>query len=391
MESNPNENNIPSNAPQGIPAVPVQPAPNENVPVPDAPAAPANTRPSAPISLWPEKKVQPPPFRMPATLTASATPSVSGTTEQRVDDPLGVSSGKPIHLSDEGPVHGSSADLIRPLRTYREDVAEAVRKQRLSAVGIVAREQDRGERAALSEPVRGSRTLIVAASVLIILAGLGAGGLAYYVQKKRAVEPTATAVPSLLFVDERTRVQTDGTTTRSFLVRLKDENDAVRLALGGIAQMYFTHGTGAAERTLSAPEFFAAIGARVSAEFIRALKDEFTVGVHVFDGNQPFIILTTDLYENAFAGMLDWEETMSEDLEPFFGPAVRSTTTSEVRIGGIFQNKILKNQDVRVLTDAAGKTALLYGFRDRRTIILTTNENTWNEVNVRLSTARLSQ
>ncbi len=379
MENNTNENSIP-NQPRETPAA-APPAP-ANAAAPIAPGAAQQNTPS--VSLWPEKKTEPPPFRAP--LAARAPEAMA----QKIDDPLGVNSGKPIRLAEEG-IAPSSADLIRPLRTYRDDVAEAVKKQRLSAVGIVAREQDRGARASFAEPARGSRTLAVAASVLLILAGIGAGGFAYYTKKNTTVEPAVTAVPSLLFVDERTHVPTDGTTTRSLLVRLKKENDAVRLTLGAIAQMYFTHGSDTAEHTLSAPEFLAAIGARVSAEFVRALRDEFTVGTHVFDGNQPFIILTTDLYENAFAGMLAWETTLSEDLEPFFGPAIRSTTTSETRIGGVFQNKILKNQDVRVLADGAGKTALLYGFRDRRTIIVTTNENTWNEINVRLSTARLSQ
>ncbi len=387
MENNPNENNTPSQ-PQGIPPVPAQPAP---VSAP-APIAQSTARPSTPpVSLWPEKKPQEktaPPFRAP--VTPAGTPGIA---ERKIDDPLGVNSGKPIHLADEADEGGtpSGVDLIRPLRTYRDDVAQAVKKNRVSAVSMVAREQDRGPRGTFGGPAQRSRTLVTLAGIFLILAGLSAGGYAYYVKKSRVVEPIETAIPSLIFVDQRVRVQTDGTTIRSFLVRLKNQNDATALTLGAIAQMYFTHGAGDAERTLSAPEFLAAIGARVSAEFVRALRDEFTVGTHVFDGNQPFIVLTTDLYENAFSGMLDWEATMSEDLEPFFGPAVRSTTTAETRVGGVFQNKILKNQDVRILTDSAGKTALLYGFRDRRTIIVTTNENTWNEINARLSTARLSQ
>jgi hypothetical protein len=187
------------------------------------------------------------------------------------------------------------------------------------------------------------------------------------------------------------RIPIDDTTTRSLRVRAKSVSDATTLSLGAIAQIYFTRGTETTRHILSAPEFLAAIGARVSAEFVRSLKDEFTAGTHAFDGNQPFIILTTDLYENAFAGMLAWEETLSEDLEPFFGDAVRDVQKNDVHIGGIFQNKILKNQDVRVLTNSEGNIVLLYGFRDRKTIVITTNENTWNEVHTRLSSARLSQ
>lgn len=89
--------------------------------------------------------------------------------------------------------------------------------------------------------------------------------------------------------------------------------------------------------------------------------------------------------------MLAWEETLSEDLEPFFGTAIRSAVAGEPRIGGIFESRVIGNRDVRVLPNAEGTTALLYGFRDPATIILTTNENTWAEVNARLSSARRSQ
>ena len=117
-------------------------------------------------------------------------------------------------------------------------------------------------------------------------------------------------------------------------------------------------------------------------------------GVHSFDGNHPFLVLKTGFYENAFAGMLEWERYMKDDLAPLFGPAktkipsgqIVADTVQEPEL--VFVDSVIKNKDTRILRGKNGKTELLYSFVDKNTIIITTNEHTLEEVFVRHTTSK---
>ena len=68
------------------------------------------------------------------------------------------------------------------------------------------------------------------------------------------------------------------------------------------------------------------------------------IGVYSWNGNQPFIILKTDSYENAFAGMLSWEKNIAGDLSALFPrnipPPMEETTATTEQI--LSYKKILK-------------------------------------------------
>jgi hypothetical protein len=85
--------------------------------------------------------------------------------------------------------------------------------------------------------------------------------------------------------------------------------------------------------SISAQEFFARISPNVPGAFVRSLGPTFVAGF--YNNNsiwQPVIITRIDSYENAFSGMLAWENTLVEDFSPFFKtvpvPVAASTPTS---------------------------------------------------------------
>jgi hypothetical protein len=46
---------------------------------------------------------------------------------------------------------------------------------------------------------------------------------------------------------------------------------------------------------------------------------------------------------------------------------------------------VVKNKDTRILRDSHGNTVLLYSFINKETLIITTNEATFNEIYDRLT------
>ena len=45
-----------------------------------------------------------------------------------------------------------------------------------------------------------------------------------------------------------------------------------------------------------------------------------------------------------------------------------------------FEDRIIRNKDVRVMKDSAGNIVLLYGFLDQKNLVITTNEQTFQEI-----------
>jgi hypothetical protein len=138
----------------------------------------------------------------------------------------------------------------------------------------------------------------------------------------------------------------------------------------------------------------------------RSLRPEYIVGVHIHTTRDPFIILRTSSYDNTFAAMLEWEKTMPGDLHGFIvattTPQATTTAKTTKTTKGktktppaaatttplVFKDVIIRNKNVRVVSDASGKPLLMYSFPNKETIVITTNEDTFKEVIGRLSASQ---
>lgn len=132
----------------------------------------------------------------------------------------------------------------------------------------------------------------------------------------------------------------------------------------------------------SVSELLAALELRVSGSFGRSIR-ELTFGSH--RGTEPYVVLSVSNFDTAFAGMLQWEQSMSIDLEPLFGPAVRESfdesarTVSQVR-SSFFKDAIVANTSVRILVDDTNTERIVYGFVDPFTILITTTSNSYERL-----------
>ena len=103
----------------------------------------------------------------------------------------------------------------------------------------------------------------------------------------------------------------------------------------------------------------------------------------------PYIILKTNNFESAFAGMVEWEVSISKDLTPFFGPVVDKslkleTGDSKQIVAAKFVDTHVNNRRIRILYDETGLERIVYGIHNQNTIIITTNQTDWIELVNRL-------
>jgi hypothetical protein len=117
---------------------------------------------------------------------------------------------------------------------------------------------------------------------------------------------------------------------------------------------------------------------------------DFMVGTFSFGKNLPFIILKTSYFENAYAGMLSWENDLEKDFQVLFrltgyqtaGGILAELTPTTIKK---FSDSVIVNKDVRILKDETGQIMLLYGIIDKETIIITVNDTAFKEILTRLN------
>ncbi len=85
--------------------------------------------------------------------------------------------------------------------------------------------------------------------------------------------------------------------------------------------------------------------------------------------NEPVIILSVSDGATARGSMFLWENSMSQDLSPWFGIALGAGTESNTT----FKDSQSANYDVRVLKDDIGTERITYGIIGQTTILITTN------------------
>ncbi len=227
------------------------------------------------------------------------------------------------------------------------------------------------------------------------------GGALFLVYTKLSVEnPMPGEVTPISFSDYQDKVLTDGFTRVNLVASIDSLKSNTTYTAGSILNIVLvetdstlTKDGKRKDRLLETPGLFSLLNTRATPSFIRSLDPEFVLGLHIINDGEPFLILKSNFYDSAFSGMLSLETTMAADLLEIFTRAKPPVATStETYIGDkvgdwndTFEDKVVKNKDVRILKDSAGKTVLLYSFINKETLVITTNEDTFNEIYNRLT------
>lgn len=276
---------------------------------------------------------------------------------------------------------------IKPVRTFKTDAEEAVRYQNISAVDIAVAEQKKREKTPIQYvEERRSRpgALVATAFVLIIIL---AGGWFYWFKTSQMEksEPVRASIETIIPY-----------TVGSTLV-LRSESDALvligaklRTANVGLGNVYALVPTLKATSTAYADISLVFADANMPDRLARSLAPEYMIGTYTYDVNGPFVILKNTFFQNAFAGMLEWEKDMRNDLLSLIQvsyPSEESVPADTDR----FEDVVISNIDARALRGGNGWIILAYIFADPETMVVATNENTLKYVLDRLLTVKTVQ
>jgi hypothetical protein len=306
----------------------------------------------------------------------------------------------PKTVAPAAPVKKEEA-VVKAIETYQGDIEKLIENKNVSVVSIAAAEaQRRGITPPEASPHEGTgpmvRNILMVAGGIVALTA-AALSLLFVFRPAPTVQVAVEAPSPFINVDQTLTftVPADQLEHRAAITALETQRENVSLSLGLVARFLLAESKAATTSDLAplgTATVLKALSPNIPDTLVRALDQKnFLLGIHSFDGNQPFLILSTDSYEQAFSGMLSWETSMQGDLAPFFtrtprehipeeGIASTTPDPSQTFVQTGFIDKIVENHDARVIQNNTGDILLLWTFLDRNTIVVTTNEFTLREI-----------
>lgn len=296
----------------------------------------------------------------------------------------------------------------------KTDFQDKVGRERASSFSVLAADADAGKPLTVVKNRRAISSgfpMIAASIVLVILGSSFALGAFFFVESRKPQIPTPLSVPSLIAFDEKGRLE--GTSANDLLRALAAASDT-ELLEGNVMVTYISTqitATSTKEKgIIHVPQpggtLFKALPLQAPDILIRSVLDESTIGVVRAGGQtRPFFILKVTSYDRSFRGMLSWESTMPRALASLYPsypvadplPVAATATTTQAttttprietpRADG-FVDSVVRNYDVRVLRDGEGRSLMLYGYRDKETLIIARDEAAFVEIVNRLTAAK---
>ncbi len=283
------------------------------------------------------------------------------------------------------------------VRTYKSDVESAIKNDHVSSINIAMAENEKmrkkieGEATKITPSEYSKNKIIIFISLALVFVGV-IGLIIVLIVKNQSSVPVAQVqeMPALITAEYKDELNTDVIVKGNFNRALSSRLNDIQIAVNNFYSPYITTGATSTKRLITASEFVTLAGFKIPDVVKRNLQPDFMVGMYAFSQNLPFIIFKTSSFENTYAGMLDWEKDLENDLQVIFrlpgyennGGLLNALNPTTQRK---FEDKVIVNKDVRLIHGIDGKTELLYSILDKDTIIITVNDVAFKEIVNRLN------
>jgi hypothetical protein len=233
--------------------------------------------------------------------------------------------------------------------------------------------------------------LLTIISVVFIGAGIFEGYLLYtkmQANKAPVVLNEPIVIPSVLPKDKQISLTIGSEKGNNLVTKIYGELTKQSAPTGKIIELRLFEQDAATTKYVAASSFIDKLNTHMPDVITRSLTDRWMLGLFGEETGQQttFLALTTDFFQNAFAGMLAWEErSMADDLALLLNFKDRakkdeiasSTVSSYFGINGRFSDKTIRNRDVREFRSLSGDLLFLYSFINKETLLITTTESSF--------------
>ncbi len=299
-----------------------------------------------------------------------------------------VTSAPTIPRSGSGVVPKDSQNKI--IKTYKSDAADAVRSQQqvsVAKIAIAQENQRRAEGEEIGAAPKKRTGLIFVAIILLLLGAAAIPTVKYILNQKTVAVPIAVEKTIIPFDHQENALLNYATRTELLaalgVVKAKPQTNFSIEYIKILENIFDANQKNVP--TKIAPDIFAGIlGPNMPSALARSFDSDYMFGIANSNNPKPFLLFITSSYEQTFANMLKWETKMTTDLAPIFNLNLSSTTAT-------FTDQVIINKDVRAITAPDGTIVFLYGFLDNNTLVITTDPQTFQDINSRYVAARFVQ
>ncbi len=210
--------------------------------------------------------------------------------------------------------------------------------------------------------------------------------------------------PTLFFKTEKeTSIHIDGGDQNSIKQLIQTEKQK-NLPLGYIEKINFVQTNGSSTTNVTTANLLTQLKAAAPDSLVRTLSQNYLFGIYAYNSQKDsFFLVNVDSYDQAYAGMIAWENTLRVTFGGLFinpivstAPttnvsatiAATSTTTASSTIPQgepVFIDKVIDNRDTRVLVDGQGNVEMIYTFVDSHTLLIASSVAMFREVINRLT------
>jgi hypothetical protein len=230
-------------------------------------------------------------------------------------------------------------------------------------------------------------------AIISLILVCGGGYYAFYLYQKSPLASTPTnnnntstsqieRAKSIISPDSKILISITGKNQNSIVSAIKTEVSKSQPEKT-IKEIILTESNGEIISKVKAEKILNTIGVNTPELFSRSISDDWMLGVYSGTGEQKsvFIITTNNFFQNTFAGLIQWEKTMPEDLKQYL---YTESNNQDFTIRGQYKDKIIKNKDVREYVADNGHISFLYSFISNDKLVITDSEDALEEIITKL-------
>lgn len=286
---------------------------------------------------------------------------------------------KPVQQVPQSPT-------LKGIETYAEDMARAAENiQGMEIKKLIEKDEDFNRQQENTSPESKRNKifmlvsgLLLTATVVIIFLAVKLGG------NTPAVIPVQQS-QQLIYTDKNQFLPIDGLTKDQITQTINNEVSSTDVKAGGIEAIYLTENN----KVIGFNRFATLLEMNVPPEVTSYTNDSFLMGVYNGTTKTFFILLKVNSFTDIFPGFKLWENKMFSDLHDLFGTPLNASTQDLLTKD--FADTIVNNKNARTLTDDNGNTVLEYVYANDTSVVIIANDETANEIMLRLSTGQVGK
>jgi SepF-like predicted cell division protein (DUF552 family) len=215
---------------------------------------------------------------------------------------------------------------ISPIHTYADDVKNTVQNDGISMAKIVMAEAKKQEaermiEEELSPSTPKNRNIIVLSVIMILVACVGFVGVWYFIgNRNTVVNPVAQQHKvSIIPYDEEFDITLDSIERKKVVEGLLQAKKQSYQSDTSIVYTPVAYKESTSTSLVSTNLFLSMLDVRISSALMRAFDSTFMLGINKnADQVSSFILLTSGSFNQMYAGMLEWETAMADDIGDLF-------------------------------------------------------------------------